>query len=1101
MLKRVLGVSVVSQVVSLEKDVSVRRPSFEYIHHHTTNHDMTEALKALKSTLRLPSSKFPPRPAPDSISKYLAECHKLYAWQRRQRSSDGGNAFTLHDGPPYANGNLHVGHALNKITKDIICRTKVVEGKRVDYIPGWDCHGLPIELKALEKHDWKRGSSNENPVKIRETAREFAAETVEKQMKVFQSWGIMADWKNHWKTMDKDFELRQLKVFRAMAHHGLIVRRYKPVYWSPSSRTALAEAEIERDWHKSTAALVKFRIPAMVGGSAEPVHAVIWTTTPWTIPANQAIAIHKDLRYLLVRSKQHGNLIVAQTRVEYLSEQLGEEVELLQTMKNEDLLNCTYSGLAQFGPEALDRPIIHADFVTADDGTGLVHCAPGHGNEDFDALQGMIKSGRVSVRVPVGDNGRYTKDASPSEPSLLDGKFVFKEGNQAVLDLLRSENALVSSYEFRHKYPVDWRTKQPIIIRATAQWFADISKIKQDVVASLEKVSFRPESGKSRLKSFVESRGEWCISRQRAWGVPIPALYHKETNEAVLNAESIDHIIKVIEERGIDRWWSDPADDPAWLMTGLTPGEYVRGTDTMDVWFDSGSSWSLMSESNPPTADVYLEGSDQHRGWFQSSILTAIAYQKASNATAVPLAPFKQLVTHGFTLDAEGKKMSKSVGNVIAPEQIIKGLQTQEPKSTKKGKFNMHPLGPDALRLWAASADWTSDVIISEEVVSNVHKTLGKYRITMKVFLGLLADFDPAKLVSFDHKIHERESIHRIALLSIHTVVSTVRQHMQNYEFHRALAVINEWVARDISALYLESVKDSIYCDSTNSNEKLMSQSVLYHIFNHLQQMLAPITPLLIAEIYEFTPDAIKQYAGHPSQNVWAPLPEAWQNIDLVSVLPRVRAVNAAVKAAQERARADKIVGQSLACDVDLCFVNDDANSVADDMYANAAMYELLLVVSSVGLKTMSKSATNSDIFAQFAATSTESDRQVLRTAVALHLNQALDQLVSDVAQHQYTPKTKVYQVQEVEYPDGPQKGEIMAYVVVRAPANTKCSRCWKYNVQLDTTSEEKTPEQKEPEAVLCQRCKDVVGEVISSSDALSDTQKEALRPLTVQQT
>lgn len=1060
---------------------------------------MSAALKALKSTLRLPSSKFPPRPAPESIKKYLAQCDKLYAWQRDQRPSNPENVFTLHDGPPYANGTLHVGHALNKITKDIICRTKVAEGKNVDYIPGWDCHGLPIELKALEKHDWKRGSSNENPVKIRATARGFAAETVEKQMKIFKSWGIMADWDNHWKTMDKDFELRQLKVFRAMAHHGLIVRRYKPVYWSPSSRTALAEAEIERDWHKSTAALVKFRIPAVVGGSTEPVHAVIWTTTPWTIPANQAIAIHKDLRYLLVRTKQHGNLIVAQTRVEYLSEQLGEEVELLQTLKTEELLNCTYSGLAQFGPDALDRPIIHADFVTADDGTGLVHCAPGHGNEDFDALQPLIRSGRVSIKVPVDDTGRYTKDASPSDHSLLAGKFVFKEGNKAVLDLLRSENALISSYEFKHKYPVDWRTKQPIIIRATAQWFADISKIKEDVVASLGHVLFRPESGRMRLKSFVESRGEWCISRQRAWGVPIPALYHKQTNAAVLNAESIDHVIKVIEERGIDKWWSDAVDDPAWVMPGLPPGEYVRGTDTMDVWFDSGSSWSLMSGRSPPVADVYIEGSDQHRGWFQSSILTAIAYQKASDATAVAVAPFKQLVTHGFTLDAEGKKMSKSVGNVVAPDQIINGLQPQAPKSTKKGKFNMHPLGPDALRLWAASADWTSDVIISEEVVSNIHKNLGKYRITMKVLLGLLADFDPRKVINFDDTVREQELLHRIALLSLHTVVSNVRQHMQNYEFHRALAAVNEWVARDVSALYLESVKDSIYCDSAYSDEKIISQSVLYHIFNNLQQMLAPITPLLIEEIYEFTPDVIKQYAGHPAQNVWLPLPETWHNKDVISSLPRVRAVNAAVKVAQERARADKCLGQSLACDVDICFAKSAADSSVNSIDASAAMYELLLVVSSVEVKTIPESQASTDILAQFSGASTEEERQIVRTAVGLHLNQTKEEPPSDATAHNSISRTKVYQVQEVEFPDGPQKGEIMAYVVVRAPEGSKCSRCWKYNVVLDGVPQQKMPGHDEPGAVLCNRCKDVVDEVVSSSEMLNEEQKEALRTLNVQ--
>lgn len=1073
---------------------------------------MSEALKALKSTLRLPLSKFPPRPPPEALSRYLSRCDDLYEWQRDQRPASPAFAFTLHDGPPYANGDLHVGHALNKITKDIICRTKLAQGNRVDYVPGWDCHGLPIELKAFEKHGWERGSGVD-PVKVRGAARGFAAKTVEKQMKVFKSWGIMGDWKNHWKTMDKEFELRQLRVFRAMAEHGLIIRRYKPVYWSPSSQTALAEAEIERDWHTSTAAVVKFRIPAMIGGSAEPVHAVIWTTTPWTLPANQAIAIHKDMKYVLVRSKKHGNLIVAQTRVEYLAEKLEEEIEILQVLKTDDLLDCTYSGLAQFGPDALDRPIIHADFVTADDGTGLVHCAPGHGNEDFDALQDLIKSGRVIIKGPVNDKGEYTDAATPSEPSLLAGKYVFREGNKAVLDLLRSENALISSYDFKHKYPVDWRTKQPIIIRATAQWFADISRIKQDVITSLDKVSFRPESGKLRLKSFVESRGEWCISRQRAWGVPIPALYHKETNEAVLSPESIDHIIRVIEERGIDKWWSDAADDPAWLMPGLAAGEYTRGKDTMDVWFDSGSSWSLMSGSDPKIADVYLEGSDQHRGWFQSSILTAIAYQKASNTTGVARAPFKQLVTHGFTLDAEGKKMSKSIGNVVSPEQIITGMKPKGTKTSTKGRV-VHPLGPDALRFWAASSDWTSDVVISEEVVSNVHKTLDKYRVTMKVLLGMLADFDPQKLVQFDK--YKRGShddfvsaftegpktvdplIHRISLLSLHNVVSSVRQHMQNYEFHKALATINEWVARDVSASYLESVKDSIYCDSANSNDRLNSQSVLYHIFLHFQEMLAPITPLLIEEVYEYTPDAIKAYAGHPSKNVWTALPNTWNSTDLAAVLPNIRAVNAAVKAAQERARADKRLGQSLACDVGIYFLGsrEDFENY-DASFRDSDMYKSLLVVSKVDVWSPDNSPIDSDVVAQFRNTQTEEEREVVRAAIVQYLNQdaTTSQSSPDESLQRHETENQVYQVQEVEYPEFNRRGEIMAYVVVREPHSTKCSRCWKYNVELEEGSE-----QSEQDPLLCRRCEDVVDEAIETSTTMNEAQREALQRFRSQQ-
>ena len=1021
---------------------------------------MNEALKAIKSTLRLPSSKFPPRPPPDAIARYVRQCDDLYAWQLRERPASSYETFTLHDGPPYANGDLHVGHALNKITKDIICRTKLAEGKRINYVPGWDCHGLPIELKAFEKHGWERGSGV-NPVKIRGAARGFAAKAVEKQMKGFRSWGIMADWDNHWKTMDKDFELRQLAVFKAMAEHGLIIRRHKPVYWSPSSQTALAEAEIERDEHTSTAAIVKFRIPAVIAESTEPVHAVIWTTTPWTLPANQAIAIHKDLKYLLVRSKKHGNLIVAYSRLMYLSEQLEEEVEVLKVLESEELLQCTYSGLSQFGEDSLNRPIIHADFVSADDGTGLVHCAPGHGGDDFEALQGLIKSGRVVVKTPVNDKGEFTEAASPAQPSLLAGKYVFKEGNKAVLDLLRSENALISSYDFKHKYPIDWRTKQPIIIRATAQWFADISKIKDEVIRSLDSVDFRPESGRSRLKSFVENRSEWCISRQRSWGVPIPAIYHKETHEAVLNGQSIDHIIGVIKERGIDCWWSDPSDDPAWIMPGLAAEEYVRGKDTMDVWFDSGTSWSLISELNGqppqagPLADVYFEGSDQHRGWFQSSILTNIAYQKATQASASAQshAPFKQLVTHGFTLDAAGKKMSKSIGNVVSPDEIIAGRVPQPAKSSKKGRI-LHPLGPDALRLWAATGDWTSDVVVSDKVITNVHKSLDKYRVTMKVLLGMLADFDADLIVPYNQIKTEKFEVHQLALFQLYRVVGEVREAMQKYEFHKALAAINEWVARDLSAFYLESVKDAIYCSDPNYFDRCASQTVLYHIFYQFQHMLAPIIPLLIEETYEFTPEAIKNEAGHPLKRVWRPLPVEWNDLELASKIPGIMAINSAVKAAQEQARAGKLLGQSLACEVAVIFKENGPLLQLSQMFWND-----FLVVSNGVCNVMGDKSPAIEAFKEFSKAHTEEERAVVRAASVMHMNEYASAIAGP-------PTGKQGWTYCWEVDDPARKGEIMAIVFVFESTKEKCMRCWKY-IADKPEQEEKPP--------LCSRCDQVM--------------------------
>lgn len=994
-----------------------------HLYRHSRGEKRTKMLdpKLLKSTIRLPKSKFLSRPRPESIPIYTRRCcDNLYAWQLSERPAN--STFTLHDGPPYANGDLHVGHALNKITKDIICRSKLAEGKRVNYIPGWDCHGLPIELKAFEKNGWERGAGV-NPVKIRAAAKAFAAKAVTKQMEVFRSWAIMADWDNHWKTMDKDFELRQLEVFKAMASHGLIVRRHKPVYWSPSSQTALAEAEIERDEVTSTAAVVKFRIPAVIGGIAEPVHAVIWTTTPWTLPANQAIAINKDFKYVLIRSAAHGVLVCALSRVEYLSAKLKEEVKILQIISAETLLECTYSGLAQFGEEALNRPFIHADFVTEEDGTGLVHCAPGHGQEDFEALQEHIKSGRVVVKAPVNDRGEYTDAASPAEPSLLSGQYVFKEGNKTILSLLGSANALITSYDFKHKYPIDWRTKQPIMIRATAQWFADISKIKEDVIASLDQVSFRPETGKARLKSFVETRTEWCISRQRAWGVPIPALYHKETGEAVLTDQSIEHIISVIQERGINAWWSDDPHDPAWVMPGLDADSYVRGKDTMDVWFDSGSSWSLLAKSdshqpNTPVADVYLEGSDQHRGWFQSSILTYIAYQKANNPRAQVSAPFRQLATHGFTLDGQGKKMSKSIGNVVSPTEIIEGLSQKASGGKKTGQksYTVASLGPDALRLWAATGDWTSDVVISQNVIYTVHKSLEKYRITMKVVLGMLADFDPANLVSYEQMMSGSDFQHRIALFQLYKTAEGFRNAMQNYEFHKALSIVNEWIAKDFSGFYIESIKDMIYCDSLHSQRRLVTQTVLFHVMQQFQHMLAPITPLMIEEMHEHTPTLIQEHVEHPLRRIWSPLPAEWNDASVESSMDAIMCINSAVKVAQEQARLNKVLGSSLACEVEIEFSPTIQNEAVTQL--PPSFWEQVLVVSKVHLSP-----------------------------------QSLD-------------KKWVYQQSAGD-------DKHIANVYIHPPTEEKCARCWTFRALEPPVKEEVTP--------LCTRCTEVVDEALEA--------------------
>lgn len=482
-------------------------------------------------------------------------------------------------------------------------------------------------------------------------------------MKGFREWGVMADWDKAWKTMDKAFEIKQLGVFQEMVKKGLIFRRYKPVYWSPSSKTALAEAELEyKEDHVSTAAYVRFPLASLSECLRERlpegarVSAVIWTTTPWTLPANRAIAVHSELEYSVVKTGSE-LLLVASSRLPHIQTMLFSEkpVEvILESVLGSDIEGSQYTNVLR-GHESEPQPIIHADFVSAESGSGLVHLAPGHGMDDYEVC---MKLG-IKAAAPVDDLGCFTSAALPDDPQALEGKSVLDGGSAVVLKILGDK--VLTTHKYKHKYPYDWRTKLPVIVRATEQWFADVGHVKSDALQAMKDVRFIPEAGQARLESFIKGRSEWCISRQRAWGVPIPALYD-DKGFAVLTDASVANIISVINERGIDAWWTDPADDPAWILPG-PEGVYTRGKDTMDVWFDSGTSWTQTKQQ----ADVYLEGTDQHRGWFQSSLLSHIS---ASGRTG---APFKTLITHGFTLDDKGKKMSKSIGNTIAPSQIIDG--------------------------------------------------------------------------------------------------------------------------------------------------------------------------------------------------------------------------------------------------------------------------------------------------------------------------------------------------------------------------------------------------------------------------------------------
>ena len=1000
--------------------------------------------KSWKDTIHLPQTKFPPRASPVADREgLLKKCtDDIYAWQQSHRK---GEVFTLHDGPPYANGKLHIGHALNKILKDITCRFQLSQGKRVDWVPGWDCHGLPIELRALQQLKGQASASDEacprpltqDALTVRRAARELAIDTMRDQEKSFRAWGLMADWDNPWRTMDKNFEVKQLEVFREMLKKGLIYRQCKPVYWSPSSRTALAEAELEyRDDHVSTAAFVKFQldnVPAELrkGLDADAhVSALIWTTTPWTLPANRAIAVNKDLKYVVADSQIYGRLVLAESRLEDVRKICKHHLQVAGFLLGSDLVGSTYHDRF-FEKESPPRSVLHADFVLADSGTGLVHIAPGHGGDDYEL---GLKHG-IPAFAPIDDAGSFTALASPRAPAVLEGKYIITEGTQAVLRLLSDYKNVIAQHKYTHKYPFDWRSKQPVVLRATEQWFANVGDIQNAAMQALSSVRFIPEGGKARLLSFIKNRREWCISRQRAWGVPIPALYDRVTGAAILTEEVVSHIISVISKRGTDAWWSDDELDPAWTPPELRDANgqtsYKRGKDTMDVWFDSGTSWT-QTRTSTQVADVYLEGTDQHRGWFQSSLLTFIA----SQGSAFPAkGPFRSLVTHGFTLDKHGHKMSKSIGNVVSPDEIIEG--TILPPLTRKvdgqKKEFKDSMGVDALRLWTASCDYTKDIVISLASLKVVNTTLAKYRVTFKQLLGIMQDYDSSRA---DYR-KGLDAVHKIAIWQLENVEKTVRRYYVNFEYHKAIAEINRYISQDLSAFYFEIIKDLAYCGTMQERNDV--QVTCGMILFTLQHLLAPVVPLLVQETWEHTPDQIQSdHRLSPFQRTWVHTneqrsPYALSDLERQQLqldVPALTHALAAIQNAQEQARSAKKMGSSLQCFVVLQVESGEEKSLLTRYQASL---EAIFVVSKV------------EIFAG-----------------------SLPDRVT-TADWSYRSRFNM---------DGK---EVVVHVY--APQSSKCVRCLRYKAPMEANKED----------ALCQRCKGLVQELWIQRPELFEDQLAAI--------
>jgi isoleucyl-tRNA synthetase len=831
--------------------------------------------------------------------------HDLYG---RLSRGNPGAPFTLHDGPPYANGALHVGHALNKILKDIINKHALLQGKRARFVPGWDCHGLPIELKVLQGLDSeeRRGLT---PIDLRRRAHAYALEQVKAQRSGFRRWGIWADWEEPYLTLQRSYEAAQIGVFGKMVLAGHIYRGLKPVHWSPSSRTALAEAELEYpDGHTSPSVYVAFPVvelpeplaatlaAAGIDGPTDAAHreqlfVAIWTTTPWTLPANLAVSVNGQLDYAICRDGTTNGgtpryLVVAAPLVDQLRTSLERPLEPLLTLKGAQL-----EGI-QYRHPLLDRTspvVIGGDYITTETGTGLVHTAPGHGVDDFHTGSRY----GLPVLCPVDEAGILTAEAGP-----FAGLNVLKDANPAIITALRDAGLLLAEQRYEHRYPYDWRTKKPTIFRATEQWFASVDGFRAQALEAIAAVEWLPASGRNRIEAMVRDRGDWCISRQRSWGVPIPVFYHRETGEVLLNADTLAHAEALIAEHGADVWWEqDEAGllPPAWADQA---DQWRKGTDTMDVWFDSGSSWAAVLEGRGLgyPADLYLEGSDQHRGWFQSSLLTSVAV----NGTA----PYRRVLTHGFTLDEKGRKMSKSLGNVVDPVVLVEGGRNEKQEPA---------YGADVLRLWVSSVDYSADVPLGPGIVKQLADVYRKVRNTARYLLGNLHDFVPA-----DHAvpIADLPLLDRWMLQRTASLIEEVSADFERFEFYRFFQALQNFCVVDLSNVYLDIAKDRLYVSAAGDVRRRSCQTVLHLVVERLAGLIAPVLCHMAEDIWQNLPYPVAE--GSVFERGWPTVPDSWAAPELLAPMQRILALRAQVNRVLEGCRGRGELGASLEAQVQL---------------------------------------------------------------------------------------------------------------------------------------------------------------------------------------
>lgn len=863
-------------------------------------------------TLNLPQTDFPMRanlPAREpEILRFWTETDLYH--KKLQRHSKG-EKFILHDGPPYANGNIHIGTALNKVLKDIIVKYKSMRGYDAPYVPGWDTHGMPIEHAAIKILGLNRHELN--PLDLRRKCREYALKCLDEQREDFKRLGVCGDWDNPYITLRHEYEAEQIKVFGAMAQKGYIYKGLKSVYWCPTCETALAEAEIEYAETKSPSIYVKFPLvddkgTLPLGVDRNGVYVVIWTTTPWTMPANVAIALHPDIEYSWVNFGQEIYLLATELIDSVAKDNGLPEGRILSSLTGRKL-----EGVLCRHP-FLDRqvPIILGEHVTLEQGTGCVHTAPGHGPEDFEI--GMRY--KLPVINPVDASGHFTAEGGKFQGMSIG------EANGPIIAELAAHNTLLGKKNIRHQYAHCWRCKQPIIFRATEQWFASVDGFRQETLAAIDAVQWIPAWGRDRIHNMVEDRQDWCISRQRVWGVPIPIFYCQACGEHVINDETIQAVSDLFRKEGSDAWWKYTAEEilpSGFVCPHCGHDKFRKETDIMDVWFDSGSSHAAVLEHHPALrwpADMYLEGSDQHRGWFQSSLLTAVATKGA--------APYRAVLTHGFVVDGEGRKMSKSIGNVIYPQEVIK-------------KY-----GADVLRLWVASADYQADIRISNDILKQLTEVYRKIRNTCRFILGNLYDFAPQRdRVPYE----ELGELDRWVLLRLGQLIEQVSGAYERYEFHVVFHAVHNFCTVDLSAFYLDVIKDRLYTSHSDDKKRRSAQTVMYQVIDALVRMLAPILSFTAEEIWQRMPDSAA-IAESVQLVSWPQAQPVWQDAALDDKWQRILAVRDEVNKALEAARQAKTIGNSLEGAVDIYAEGD----VLTLLQAMAADLPTIFIVSQVHL-------------------------------------------------------------------------------------------------------------------------------------------------------